>query len=153
MVAGEGLRGAWCFLRQRMLTTPPSVVTPTLVALEWTFARISVADLVQVKGLGFLIVVLEIILDCSLELTDTREGRHDGCGFWVICPKKRSTWLIHELDVGVKCMWNLGCFCQPFLHCGMLVGGVVVDDQMQIERLGRVFGRWCVGKRSHSWWR
>src|SRR6202012_3375127 len=58
--------------------------------------------------------------------------------FWVICPKKRSTWLIHEPDVGVKCMWNLRCFASHSRTAGVLVGSVVVDDQMQIEILGRV---------------
>ncbi|AAZ35100.1 Uncharacterized protein AC496_0434 [Pseudomonas savastanoi pv. glycinea] len=28
---------------------------------------------------------------------------------------------------------------QPSLHCGMLVGGVVIGDQMELEVLGRFF--------------
>ncbi len=28
--------------------------------------------------------------------------------FWVMMEKKRSTWLIYGVQVGVKCKWNLG---------------------------------------------
>ena len=52
----------------------------------------------------------------------------------VMMPKMRSTWLSHEAEVGVKRMWNRGCRAP-----GVLVGGVVVCNQMHVEvpwRLG-----------------
>src|SRR5271165_6507203 len=52
----------------------------------------------------------------------------------VIRLKKRSTRLIQEAEVGVEA----GVALEPGLDLGVLVGGVVVDDQVQIERFGRV---------------
>ena len=34
--------------------------------------------------------------------------------------KKRSTWLIQEEYVGVKCMWNRGCASNHFAIVGLL---------------------------------
>ena len=53
----------------------------------------------------------------------------------MIRAKKRSTWLSHEAEVGVKCRWKRGCFVEPSLHLRVLVGRVVVHDQVQVEAL------------------
>ena len=56
----------------------------------------------------------------------------------VIRPKKRSTWLIQEAEVGVKCIWNRLCRLSHAWTLGMLVGGVVVGDQVHVEVLRRL---------------
>jgi IS5 family transposase len=48
----------------------------------------------------------------------------------VITEKKHSTKLIHEV-VGVKCRVIRRVFREPGLHLGVLVGGVVVADDVQ----------------------
>src|SRR5260370_34893815 len=40
----------------------------------------------------------------------------------VIRPKKRSTWLIQELDVGVKCMWKRRWWARQALAGGWFWG-------------------------------
>ena len=53
--------------------------------------------------------------------------------FRVISAKKRSTMLSQEAEVGVKCRWKRGCaLSQRFTRRG-LMGGIVVDDEMEIE--------------------
>ena len=42
----------------------------------------------------------------------------------------------HELEVGVKCSSNRGCLAQPGPDVGVVVGGVVVEDQMHPQALG-----------------
>ena len=51
----------------------------------------------------------------------------------VISAKKRSTRLSQDDEVGVKCRWKRGCCASHAFTVGMLVGGVVVDDQVQVE--------------------
>ena len=52
--------------------------------------------------------------------------------------KKRSTRLSQDDEVGVKCIVKRGCFSSQARTFGMLVGGVVVGDQMQIELARRL---------------
>ena len=53
----------------------------------------------------------------------------------VMRPKKRSTWLSHDADVGVK--WHVETWMplKPSLHFGVLVCGIVVGDQVQVQPL------------------
>ena len=44
----------------------------------------------------------------------------------------------HELLVGMKCMWNRGCRLSQRLHLGVLVRGVVVHDQVQVQLVRRL---------------
>jgi len=44
---------------------------------------------------------------------------------------KRSTRLIHDYEVGVKCTLDRGCFCRAGQPALVLVGGVVVADQVR----------------------
>ena len=53
--------------------------------------------------------------------------------FRVISAKKRSTMLSHEPDVGVKCGSEARMPLEPALYRGGLVGGIIIDDQMQVE--------------------
>jgi hypothetical protein len=46
--------------------------------------------------------------------------------------KKTSTRLSHDAEVGVKCSWTRGCLAQPCTNSGVLVGGVVVADDMEL---------------------
>ena len=48
--------------------------------------------------------------------------------------KKPSTALSHEAEVGVK--WKARVLGKPFAHLRMLVGGVIVDDRMDLLTLG-----------------
>lgn len=45
--------------------------------------------------------------------------------------------MIHEAEVGVKCRWKPGVALEPGLDLGVLVGGVIVDRQVEIEPFGR----------------
>ena len=56
----------------------------------------------------------------------------------VISAKKRSTRLSQDAEVGVKWRWKRGCAAKPPSDLGGLVGGVVVEDQVQVE-IGRRF--------------
>jgi len=57
-------------------------------------------------------------------------------GLLVISRKNRSTMLSHDELVGIKCTWKRGWrSLEPSLHFGMLVCGIIVDDEMDIERL------------------
>ena len=46
----------------------------------------------------------------------------------------RSTRLSHEAPVGVKCRWKRGSRNSQRWIAGVFVGGVVIDDQMQLGR-------------------
>ena len=48
---------------------------------------------------------------------------------------QRSTWLSHDDEVGVKCRWNRLCRSSQ-VDVGVLVGGVVVQDQMDLQVAG-----------------
>jgi hypothetical protein len=48
-------------------------------------------------------------------------------------PNQRSTWLIHDGPVGVKCRGEPRVFGQPVPDGGGLVGGEVVTDQVHVE--------------------
>ena len=50
----------------------------------------------------------------------------------VISPKKRSTRLSHEAEVGVKCKMKALLAGEPSLDSGMLVRGVIVADDMDL---------------------
>ena len=52
----------------------------------------------------------------------------------VMIPKNTSTRLSHEPDVGVKCSVTRGCFASQRLDVGVLVGVVVVEDDVQPRR-------------------
>src|SRR5271165_5962379 len=52
--------------------------------------------------------------------------------------KKRSTRLSQDEEVGVKCILKRGCLASPRLHLRVLVGGVVVGDEMQVEAARRL---------------
>ena len=41
---------------------------------------------------------------------------------WVISPKKRSTWLSQEAEVGVKGRWKRGCFSSQAFPVACLWG-------------------------------
>ena len=60
----------------------------------------------------------------------------------VISAKKRSTMLSQDAEVGVKCRVEARVSLEPALHLGGLVGGIVVDDQMQVEMMRESAGRW-----------
>src|SRR5262249_7836289 len=47
--------------------------------------------------------------------------------------KKRSTKFSQDEEVGVKCMWKRGCLDQPSFDFGVLVSGVIVGDEMDVE--------------------
>ena len=73
------------------------------------------AEAVQMKGLGSALWCFEVLLDGSLEISDALEDATTDASS-VIRPKKRSTWLIQDADVGVKCNWKrLG---EPCFHLG-----------------------------------
>ena len=50
--------------------------------------------------------------------------------------KKISTMFSHELEVGVKWNSNRGWPREPGLHLGVVVGGVVIEDEMNVEAFG-----------------
>ena len=51
-------------------------------------------------------MLIEIVHDGGLQFTDIFEHAASKSARWsVIRPKKRSTWLIQDAEVGVKCMW------------------------------------------------
>ena len=53
-------------------------------------------------------MMVEVLLDGGFEFGHTLEDTaSDAVGS--VRPKKRSTWLSHDADVGVKCMWKRGC--------------------------------------------
>ena len=54
---------------------------------------------------------------------------------------QRSTRFSHDDEVGVKCRSNL-VTAQPALHVGMVVGGVVVQDQVY----RKVFGHFAIDR-------
>ena len=51
---------------------------------------------------------------------------------------QRSTWLSQLDEVGVKCRWNRLWRASQLGDVGVLVGGVVVQDQMDLEGLGNL---------------
>lgn len=50
----------------------------------------------------------------------------------VMIPKKVWTMFSQEPEVGVKCSWIRLCRGEPVPHCGMLVGAVVVQHEVQL---------------------
>ena len=38
----------------------------------------------------------------------------------------------------MKCRWKRGCFAKPGVDLGVLVGAVVIDDQVQVELVGEL---------------
>lgn len=53
--------------------------------------------------------------------------------FRVISAKKRPTMLSQEAEVSLKRKWKRGCAFEPTLFGWCLMGGIVVNDQMEIE--------------------
>jgi len=53
----------------------------------------------------------------------------------VISAKNRSTRLSQDAEVGVKWMRNRRCSVEPTLYRRRLVGGIVVDNEIEIEML------------------
>jgi hypothetical protein len=79
---------------------------------------------VQIKGLGLLLVLLRYRLIAAWKTRRLRRCR-------VSLVKNPSTALSQEAEVGVKWKWNRGCCSSQSRTLGMLVHGVVVDDQVQ----------------------
>ena len=100
-----------------------------------TAARMSSADLVHRKGLGFsLWVPMKVRMSASSWRVERWTPRCN-C-LRVNSANQRSTWLSHEADVGVK--WTCQCGRQPGLDRGGLVGGVVVHHDVDVQPLGDV---------------
>ena len=59
----------------------------------------------QHDGLGVGIVVFQVFPDRRFDVRDA-PGEPAAAVVLVINPKKRSTWLIREAEVGVKCTWS-----------------------------------------------
>ena len=56
---------------------------------------------------------------------------------------QRSTWLSHDDEVGVKCRVKALVPLQPSLDLTVLMGGVVVQDQMDLQTRRAPRGRSC----------
>ena len=65
-------------------------------------------------------------------MTLENDPRRMAC--WVMSPNQRSTWLIQEAQVRVHVAPLAPR--RPGLDLGVLVGGVVVDDEMDVEVRG-----------------
>ena len=64
----------------------------------------------------------------------------------VISPKKRSTRLSQEEEVGVRVQMEVGMTLEPGDDLGMFVSGVVVADNVNIKLGGRPRPRSCAGR-------
>jgi hypothetical protein len=62
----------------------------------------------------------------------TEGNAHRWIAWRSIMPNDTSTRFSHDPEVGVKWIWILGVGREPGPHLGMLMGGVVVHDQMQL---------------------
>ena len=102
------------------------------VRARLTFSRISEAFAVQMKGLGTLVVFVDVFADGHDEFLGIVEDAATQAGFAVRSRKKRSTMFSHELLVGVKWTWKRGWRAKPALHFRMFVRRVVIDDQVEI---------------------
>ena len=95
----------------------------------------SFAFAVQMKGVGFCLwpsmYSPMAMISCSRSWKTPRRTR-----FCVRSRKKRST-MNYEAELGVKQAWNRLRF-QPALHSFMLVGGVVIADQVDFLPAGMV---------------
>src|SRR3979490_2098081 len=91
-------------------------------------------SLVQINGFGFA-----LLWSRKRWMASLRSGRERNTPrlsrFLVSLAKKPSIALSHEADVGVKWKTNRRCFKSPH-DLGMLVGGVVVDDDVDRFFLG-----------------
>lgn len=84
------------------------------------------------KGLGALFHSL-IHLRISASRSVTLRWAERRSLRFVSSANQRSTRFSHELLVGVKCRWKRGCLSSQSLIAGVLVGGVVVQDQVQVQ--------------------
>jgi len=66
--------------------------------------------------------------------------------------EERSTMFSHDALVGVKCRWKARVPRQPALHFGVLMGGVVIADQVKLP-VGQDGLVDEAENLSHSWWR
>src|SRR6476620_5405908 len=89
---------------------------------------ILLGSLVQVKGFGFALVSSRKRWMASL--SSWRERNTPRLRRFLVSSKKLSTALSPEADVGVKWNTNRGCFIDPFKSLGMLMSGIIVDDDM-----------------------
>src|SRR3954452_9226099 len=95
----------------------------------------SSAVLVQTNGFGSLFQLL-IHSRTSFSRAMTLWWTPRRMSWSVSSPNQRSTWLIQDDPVGVKCRWKAGVAGQPVADRRGLVGGQVVADQVHVQ-LGR----------------
>jgi hypothetical protein len=81
-------------------------------------------------------VAVDIVADGHDELFEIAEGTAPDA-FSVRSRQKRLIMFNYEAEVGVKCTWKHLVPVEPALNPGMLVGGVVVTDDMDLLFFGR----------------
>jgi len=86
---------------------------------------------VHLKGLGLFIMLRQIVIDRGLQVIDA------GIAATSDAPRRDlGEEALHEVQPrragGREVQLEAGVLCQPGLHVGRLVGGVVVEHQMDI---------------------
>ena len=95
-------------------------------------ARISSASLVQANGRGWSFQLsMNAPMAAVSSLTEVKEPRR--MAWRVMTGRSISTRLSQEHPVGVKCRVTLGFFASQAADLGVLVGGVVVADHVQLD--------------------
>ena len=90
---------------------------------------------VHTKGLGSLLwASMYSWMAATRSGTEWKTPRRNALS--VSSRNQRSTRLSHDDEVGVKCRWNRGCLSSQLADVFVLVGGVVVQDQMDLQVVG-----------------
>src|SRR4029079_8127722 len=102
-----------------------------------TLAKMDSAVAVHTYGLGsWLWALMYSWIELTRSGTEWKTPRRNALS--VSSLNQRSTRLSHDDEVGVKWRWNRGCLSSHGADFFVLVGGVVVQDQVDLQVLGHL---------------